>query len=467
MLQSQMETADPSKQQVLELLNDLAQSGEKSVTVSSTDDAYLQVHNLLKLFDLVNISAKGENVELTPKSEIAARFIQSLARYIENDLSLISNWEHVNPNDEVSDDVLVWGSKLLHKLEEKRAYAYSDKHPLDEVNIMLLVIKAKINGEDQPRYLFQFNERTMMYQLVGGYKEYADEVKAVTGQLEWKLPKNEWKHGETFTFSRITEPVINYGVSRQRGVYTKYSTEYFLVECEFANIKLSEKDAWIALDEITSEVTEEGIPLMGLRFPGPDSNLDQSLVEELSEAGLSLKQPQAATKRLGAGAKRDVMQDRLEQLVKAGESDSLEFKSTLRWDLHQNIVNKALEKVIMKSVSAFMNAQGGVLLVGVADDGEILGLDKDISTVKRQNEDGLLKHVYDLLSNYLGAENIPFVHTDILRKDGKPVLIFEVRKAAGPVFLKEGENREFYARAGNTSKKLNAEQVYKYISANW
>ena len=67
----------------------------------------------------------------------------------------------------------------------------------------------------------------------------------------------------------------------------------------------------------------------------------------------------------------------LEDLIAEGESDSVELKSSLRWDYKEQCVNKKLEEVIVKSVAAFANGQGGTLLIGVADNGEILGLESD------------------------------------------------------------------------------------------
>ena len=41
--------------------------------------------------------------------------------------------------------------------------------------------------------------------------------------------------------------------------------------------------------------------------------------------------------------------------IARGESASLEFKSTFRWDLRENRVNRALESVVMKTLAGYMN----------------------------------------------------------------------------------------------------------------
>ena len=93
----------------------------------------------------------------------------------------------------------------------------------------------------------------------------------------------------------------------------------------------------------------------------------------------------------------------MEDLIAEGESDELEFKSTLRWDVKEGTVNKKLEDVIVKSVAAFANSQGGALLVGVADDGEVLGLEPDYHSLGGGDRDKFELHVRNLLNQQFGT----------------------------------------------------------------
>ena len=79
----------------------------------------------------------------------------------------------------------------------------------------------------------------------------------------------------------------------------------------------------------------------------------------------------------------------IEDLILEGESGELEFKSTLRWDTKEGALNKKLEEVIIKTVAAFANSQGGTLLIGVADNGEVLGLDADYNSMGGESRDNL------------------------------------------------------------------------------
>ena len=75
--------------------------------------------------------------------------------------------------------------------------------------------------------------------------------------------------------------------------------------------------------------------------------------------------------------------------IALGEGPTIEFKSSLQWDLYQNQKNADLCQPVLKTMVAFMNSDGGTLLIGVEDSGEIFGLEKDIE-ITRNSEDVFL-----------------------------------------------------------------------------
>ena len=90
-------------------------------------------------------------------------------------------------------------------------------------------------------------------------------------------------------------------------------------------------------------------------------------------------------------------------LIRRGEDDSLEFKSSFRYDYRLQKVNKALEAVIIKTLAGFMNTQGGSLLIGVADDGSIVGLEHDFQTLGRKDSDGYTQSLMSTVADKLGT----------------------------------------------------------------
>jgi len=153
--------------------------------------------------------------------------------------------------------------------------------------------------------------------------------------------------------------------------------------------------------------------------------------------------------------------------IELGESSTVEFKSTIRWDIIQNTVNKKLEKAIVKTIAGFLNSEGGTLLIGVSDNGEIVGIEKDLDTLKKKDTDGFQQLLTHLTSEYLGAEYVSYIKPEFEERENKKVCIVKIENAPQPVFLRGENKKEFYIRAGNTTKLLDSEETYNYIQIHW
>ncbi len=150
----------------------------------------------------------------------------------------------------------------------------------------------------------------------------------------------------------------------------------------------------------------------------------------------------------------------IESLIKQGESERLEFKSTLRWNLRADKSDKAIESAWLKSIVAFINSDGGVLMVGVDDSGTILGLDAD----RFENDDKLLLFVNNRIKQHIGLECAPFIHFNLTPFGEKQVLTIECRASESPLFLTIGEAESFYIRIGPGSRKLSVSEVLNYMA---
>lgn len=158
----------------------------------------------------------------------------------------------------------------------------------------------------------------------------------------------------------------------------------------------------------------------------------------------------------------------IQELLNRGECETIEFKSSLRWDYKKNTVNKELEFVIAKTISAFMNSKGGKLLIGVEDSGEILGISGDIATFKNQNVDGFLLQLTQVINNCLGKENHHFVNVDVVEINGKQICIVDVERNPDPVYLKNMDGKEeFYIRSSASSQPLSIREANEYIRSHW
>lgn len=151
------------------------------------------------------------------------------------------------------------------------------------------------------------------------------------------------------------------------------------------------------------------------------------------------------------------------KLLDKEEGKNLEFKSSLRWDYYQNKVNKNLEKVIAKTVVAFLNTEGGVLLIGVSDNGELTGLEKDYYSLNSNNgRDKFLKKLSEIINKYLGSDNHALITPKFLRKEQKDVCVLKVDKSNRPVYLRDGQENKFYIRTQNSSMELTGVEADQY-----
>lgn len=152
-------------------------------------------------------------------------------------------------------------------------------------------------------------------------------------------------------------------------------------------------------------------------------------------------------------------------LIKEGESFNLEFKSTIRLNLKTGEKDKRMEKAVLKSLVAFLNGDGGTLLVGVADDGEILGVDIE----GFDNRDKMNLHIINLMSSQIGDEFLPFIRfREVLfgqKENGadRIVVRFDCRPTSTPVFLKDGKDEIYFVRSGPSSVEISGSDLIRYV----
>lgn len=160
----------------------------------------------------------------------------------------------------------------------------------------------------------------------------------------------------------------------------------------------------------------------------------------------------------------------LEDLIAEGESEELEFKASFCWDIEEGVRNKKLELVIVKTVAAFANAQGGTVLIGVSDDGEILGLEGDYHALGEADKDKFEIHLRNVLNQHFGtsfcATNIDVVFPTF---GDIEICQIDVKPTKKPIVLKlkdrNGQSQEkLYVRSGNSSQEIPMSEMQAYLS---
>jgi len=157
----------------------------------------------------------------------------------------------------------------------------------------------------------------------------------------------------------------------------------------------------------------------------------------------------------------------LRTLIAQGESANLEFKSSFRWDLRENKANRALEGVVLKTIAGYMNGNGGTLLIGVADDGSIVGLQHDYPTLKKPDRDGFEQALMTAIATKLGGDACRNVQIIFHSLDGKEVCRVMVAPTRRPIYMKEGDAPRLFVRTGVSTRELNVQEAVNYTSERW
>jgi hypothetical protein len=149
----------------------------------------------------------------------------------------------------------------------------------------------------------------------------------------------------------------------------------------------------------------------------------------------------------------------IRNLIAAGEGRTIEFKSTMRLNLHTQKPGKEIELAWLKALVAFMNTDGGILLLGVSDEGVVMGLEADGFA----SEDKCRLHFKNLVNQHIGAEFSKYLRLHLASLEGQQVGVVVCRRASEPAYLKTPKSEEYYIRSGPSSDALPVSKVVAYI----
>jgi hypothetical protein len=152
--------------------------------------------------------------------------------------------------------------------------------------------------------------------------------------------------------------------------------------------------------------------------------------------------------------------DEIRNLTRQGESKRIEFKETLNLDVKKQTKEKYIELSALKTIVAFLNTEGGALLVGVSDDGKISGIDIEIDKFHKGSTDKFLLHFKNLLKTRIGEEFYPYIEYKLVFVAENRVLIVKCKESKSPCYL---DNAEFYVRTNPATDKLEGPKLVQYV----
>jgi hypothetical protein len=154
----------------------------------------------------------------------------------------------------------------------------------------------------------------------------------------------------------------------------------------------------------------------------------------------------------------------LEKVLATGEGIDLEFKETARWDINQVKVSDVPGKMIVKTVAAFANTEGGDLFIGVNDAGEAVGLERDLALFGKQHtqHDEFQQYIHQLIWDGCSKSSAGLYDVTFHMIDETEICRVTVKASKTPIYVKDGNGDALFVRVGNTTRPLSAREIVDY-----
>lgn len=144
----------------------------------------------------------------------------------------------------------------------------------------------------------------------------------------------------------------------------------------------------------------------------------------------------------------------ISDLIKLSESDRLEYKSTWQWDVKKDCKNEELKFSVLKTIAAFLNSEGGTVIIGIEDNQNIFGLEKDLSLISDGSRDKFEQTIFQSVYSNIGSIFTKLIKVRFETIDGKILCAIDVKRSNKIALLKGKDKEWLYIRTGNSSKPV-------------
>jgi hypothetical protein len=361
-------------------------------------------------------------------------------------------------------------SQLPQKLDKDISIINDTDNPFDT---MLALIDEERSLEIKPSEFVGRDIRHPLFSLMKWYFKSRGAVCLGTGLT---LRKNM---GKKYALER--DHIFAYSVLRDSGIYDMDNQFHYAIAQEITN-----RAILTSTENREKSAKFANVYLRQVKQQFPNALKLQTIPEnetlwevENYERFLEARREMLATElnnflnNISITQQNVVAHTDLADVIKSGEHGFLEFKSTMRWNWKEGRLDKKMEEIILKTIAAFSNAEGGKLLIGVTDEGEILGLEADYNTFKEPNKDHFELHLRNIVNNAFGRD---FGATKLIVKfpvvDDQEICEIDIKANPQPLYLETADRngnpaKKFYVRSGNSSQELDISETASYIKTRF
>lgn len=197
--------------------------------------------------------------------------------------------------------------------------------------------------------------------------------------------------------------------------------------------------------------------------PTTTSEITEEVVEQLRHDADFVA---AVAERRGYAGKPELRT--IDELIDNDEDYAVEFKSTARWDLREAQPSTLMEDAAVKTIAAFLNTDGGTLLIGIGPDRSVVGLTHDYERVKPTNGDGFVNWLTTHLINALGYTPVTRTRARIVTHAGAEICRVDVTASPAPVWAATSKQpKVFFVRMNNSTRPLPDDEQITYAASHW
>jgi serine/threonine protein kinase len=177
-------------------------------------------------------------------------------------------------------------------------------------------------------------------------------------------------------------------------------------------------------------------------------------------------------------------------IASSGETGQVEFKSSLLHSYHgltlaqqkkveagvltpqeaEKENRQALQHSVCKTIAALLNSDGGMLLIGVTDHRQIVGIEADFAypELSKPDVDGWTLYLKLLIKKSLGSNAFSSIRISLVRHgDDTNVAVINCPSRRTETWLRNGARDEFFIRTANSTEQLEGPALINYVREHW
>ena len=275
--------------------------------------------------------------------------------------------------------------------------------------------------------------------------------------------------GVARTMSRLTEGLLTHITFVEDGDSALEALQNEPFDIVIADLRMP-PDEWGGLYLL------KGIGVAGLRVPVvilSGEGAQHQTIEALRLGAVDYVRKESAQTELrdrlaAALSGSRVIEHVVREAILGGENQMTEFKQSARWNFKRGAPDPEMHNEVVKTVAGFLNASGGLLLIGVHDSGTAFGLEQDYATFQGSTgRDRLENWLTSLLRDRAGSQAATLTSIGFAMVDGLDVCAVRVKPSPEPVFDKRDGSDMFFVRMNNSTRVLAGSDLVRYLRDRW